>query len=265
MTKSRVLTTGTGTASSRANESEGEREREGEREAERERDGEREREISTEVVRVRKGLEGKTERHDKNIKRQKARRTMRAKLVTDGIEDVGLMVTTAARFRRGSFSIATWAQRVRGETWPKVILQIIVILFFPLLIFWSIVVFFPLLFLPSPSYVCSREEKKGEGGRKGKERREKEREREREGWRWRGTRCNVDCCFKTFQKKKKKKERKIGKIQLAGPEPPLPSTEPLRRVPLCLRPSCMVKGAQPGAHSQGARGAMCTPAFSRIP
>lgn len=49
---------------------------------------------------------------------------MRAKLATDGIEDVGLMVTTAARFRRGSFSIATWAQRVRGETWPKVILQL---------------------------------------------------------------------------------------------------------------------------------------------
>ncbi|MEQ2177940.1 hypothetical protein GOODEAATRI_008977 [Goodea atripinnis] len=37
---------------------------------------------------------------------------MRAKLATDGIEDVGLMVTTAARFRRGSFSIVTWAQRL---------------------------------------------------------------------------------------------------------------------------------------------------------
>ena len=47
---------------------------------------------------------------------------MRAKLVSDVIEDVGLMVTTTARFRRGSLSIATWLQRLRGETWPKVIL-----------------------------------------------------------------------------------------------------------------------------------------------
>ncbi|CAB1439258.1 unnamed protein product [Pleuronectes platessa] len=44
---------------------------------------------------------------------------MRAELVTAGIEDVGLMVTAAARLHRGSFSNATWAQRVRGETWPK--------------------------------------------------------------------------------------------------------------------------------------------------
>lgn len=95
------------------------------------------------------GIEGKRERHDKNIKRQKARRTMRAKLVTDGIEDVGLMVTTAARFRRGSFSIATWVQRVRGETWPKVILQ---------LFFFSI--FCSLVLLP----ICSRE-RGGEGGK----------------------------------------------------------------------------------------------------
>ena len=154
-----------------------------ERERERGREGgrEREREISTEVVRVRKGLEGKTERHDKNIKRQKARRTMRAKLVTDGIEDVGLMVTTAARFRRGSFSIATWAQRVRGETWPKVILQIIIIVIVlifpsPYLLLFSF--FFLLLLLlsppPLPSYVCSREEEKKKGKGAGKERRENE-------------------------------------------------------------------------------------------
>lgn len=49
---------------------------------------------------------------------------MRAKFVTDVIEDVGLMVTTTARLRRGSFSIGTLEQRVRGETWPKVILQL---------------------------------------------------------------------------------------------------------------------------------------------
>lgn len=55
---------------------------------------------------------------------------MRAKAETDGLEDVGLMVTTAARFRTGSFSIATWAQRVRGETWPKVILLLYLSFFF---------------------------------------------------------------------------------------------------------------------------------------
>lgn len=122
MTKSRVLTTGTGTASSRANESEDESERGSKRGSDRER--ERGRAVGYRSGVSEEGIEGKRERHDKNIKRQKARRTMRAKLVTDGIEDVGLMVTTAARFRRGSFSIATWAQRVRGETWPKVILQL---------------------------------------------------------------------------------------------------------------------------------------------
>ncbi|XP_036840643.1 protein lin-28 homolog B isoform X3 [Oncorhynchus mykiss] len=44
---------------------------------------------------------------------------MRAKFVTAGIEDVGLMVTIITRFRRGSFSIGTFEQKVRGETWPK--------------------------------------------------------------------------------------------------------------------------------------------------
>lgn len=95
--------------------SEGERERETEEE-------ERESASSTEVARVREGRREK-ERHERNTKRQKARRTMRANLGSDGTGDVGLMVTAAARFRRGSFSIATWAQRVRGETWPKVILH----------------------------------------------------------------------------------------------------------------------------------------------
>lgn len=97
------------------------KEREGERGRgrEREKEGEQCRGAESE-----ERIKAKKERHDTNIKRQKARRTMRAKLVTDGIEDVGLMVTTVARFRRGSFSIATWAQRVRGETWPKVILQL---------------------------------------------------------------------------------------------------------------------------------------------
>ena len=150
-----------------------------ERERERGREGgrEREREISTEVVRVRKGLEGKTERHDKNIKRQKARRTMRAKLVTDGIEDVGLMVTTAARFRRGSFSIATWAQRVRGETWPKVILQIIIIVIVlifpsPYLLLFSFFFFFFFFFLPPSPFLCvlARGGKKKKGKGAGKER-----------------------------------------------------------------------------------------------
>lgn len=91
-----------------------ERERQGRREREREqyRGGEREERTG-----------GKAERHEGKSKRQDARRTMRAELGSDGIEDVGLMVTAAARFRRGSFSIATWAQRVRGETWPKVILH----------------------------------------------------------------------------------------------------------------------------------------------
>lgn len=51
---------------------------------------------------------------------------MRAKFVTAGIEDVGLMVTIITRFRRGSFSIGTFEQKVRGETWPKVILQLFV-------------------------------------------------------------------------------------------------------------------------------------------
>lgn len=69
---------------------------------------------------------GKGWRREKwqNIKRGKARCTMRAKFVTAGIEDVGLMVTIITRFRRGSFSIGTFEQRVRGETWPKVILQL---------------------------------------------------------------------------------------------------------------------------------------------
>ena len=100
------------------------RERRREREREREKEEERGRESasSTEVARVREGRREK-ERHERNIKRQKARRTMRANLGSDGTEDVGLMVTAADRFRRGSFSIATWTQRVRGETWPKVILH----------------------------------------------------------------------------------------------------------------------------------------------
>ena len=44
--------------------------------------------------------------------------------MTAGIEDVGLMVTITTLLRRGSFSIGTLEQRVRGETWPKVILQL---------------------------------------------------------------------------------------------------------------------------------------------
>ncbi|MEQ2211668.1 hypothetical protein XENOCAPTIV_011399 [Xenoophorus captivus] len=44
---------------------------------------------------------------------------MRAKLATDGIEDVGLMVTTAARFRRGSFSITVRGGKVQCDYCSK--------------------------------------------------------------------------------------------------------------------------------------------------
>lgn len=57
---------------------------------------------------------GLNERHDK-ISRGKARTTMRAKFVTAGIEDVGLMVTIITRFRRGSFSIGTLEEGPRGN------------------------------------------------------------------------------------------------------------------------------------------------------
>lgn len=40
---------------------------------------------------------------------------MRAKFVTAGIEDVGLMVTIITRFRRGSFSIGTLEEGPRGN------------------------------------------------------------------------------------------------------------------------------------------------------
>lgn len=130
------------------------------KERERGREEERERESEGAVQRWREEERtgGKEERHERKIKRQDARRTMRAKAGSDGIEDVGLMVTGAARFRRGSFSIATWAQRVRGETWPKVILHFF---FF----------FFLLYFLSTLSSLVrlgeEREEPVREGGRPG--------------------------------------------------------------------------------------------------